>query len=574
MANPFAQFDAQPEPNPFAQFDQAEPSVIGRSLNAYADWWKRGGISQYLPEDVQKTLGVNPNASAKETARNIALGFGTGNLGGGATGLMGRLSPQALALSRVPEPFDIPGISGALAQKAIKSAGETLAPSIKYGVSDPAEMMRNINAYPDQPTMPADVAPALQAQTEMLATKMGPAYPIIQKALTERNKTAGPQIVKTLSDTLSSGGDIYSTDQALTAYQKQTAGPLYSRALDNKGPFWNEEVDKLLQRPSLQDALPLAKKIAAEQGQKITVPTYENGKLVGETVAPDWRSWDYIKQGVDAVVDANTNDFGKMTPYGRVANQTRLELLKTLDKANPDYAAARAAYAGPAQAKNALELGQQFRTMEPAELADRLSNMTPSEKQFFLQGATRSLISSVEGTTGNSARVLLKNQAIKNQLRELFPNELAYDAAIGRIEDTNRQVITANQALGNSKTAIRLSAQAAQPKPPEHNVLKNAFETTMALAHAPETAIPVFALRGLQGAYNKFFGPKPISPEVEAATARLLTETDPVKRAAITHAIIRQAIGPQSYGLPGSPVQGMAANLLSGQPSSMLSGNQ
>lgn len=125
---------------------------------------------------------------------------------------------------------------------------------------------------------------------------------------------------------------------------------VYGRALDRTTPegyaerFWTPEVEPLMERPSVQQGINYARLIAKEESRDITVPVYENGKMVGRDVVPDWRSWDYIKRGIDRVIEENTNEFGKVNAYGRAASNTRRELLAILDKANPDYPLARGAY--------------------------------------------------------------------------------------------------------------------------------------------------------------------------------------------------------------------------------------
>lgn len=135
------------------------------------------------------------------------------------------------------------------------------------------------------------------------------------------------------------------TTQKALADRGVIAKKAYADALDARTDrFWNEDIDKLMNRPSMERAIGYAKKIAAEEGKDLSVPVYENGKMVGRDVVPDWRSWDYIKQGVDAVIEENKNEFGKLNPYGRVVARTKDQLLGILDKANPEYKAARGAY--------------------------------------------------------------------------------------------------------------------------------------------------------------------------------------------------------------------------------------
>jgi hypothetical protein len=127
---------------------------------------------------------------------------------------------------------------------------------------------------------------------------------------------------------------------------------MYEQALDRPDRFWNEDIDKLMSRPSVEKGIGYARLIAKEEGRDITVPVFENGKMVGRDVVPDWRSWDYIKRGIDRVIEENTDQFGRVNAYGRAASNTKRELLGFLDAENPAYGTARAAYG---QSSDAVE---------------------------------------------------------------------------------------------------------------------------------------------------------------------------------------------------------------------------
>jgi hypothetical protein len=130
---------------------------------------------------------------------------------------------------------------------------------------------------------------------------------------------------------------------------------LYKEALDDRPDrFWNEDIDKLMSRPSVKKGLGYAKLIASEEGKDITVPVFDKGKMVGRDTVPDWRSWDYIKRGIDRVIEENTDEFGRVNAYGRSVTMTKNELLKHLDEANPQYGVARAAYGQSSDAVSAI----------------------------------------------------------------------------------------------------------------------------------------------------------------------------------------------------------------------------
>lgn len=164
-----------------------------------------------------------------------------------------------------------------------------------------------------------------------------------------------------VSPRMASAAGVEGAGQALKQSQKELSAltrPYYERAIDNNPQrFWSPEAESLFERPSMQDAIGAAKKLAKEEGRTLTVPTFENGKRVGDEIVPDWRSWDYMKKALDGIVDAETNDAGRVSQYGRSVIQTREKLLGILDKANPEYSNARGAFKGGVPARAALEKG-------------------------------------------------------------------------------------------------------------------------------------------------------------------------------------------------------------------------
>ncbi|MBN9497864.1 MAG: hypothetical protein J0H39_13995 [Alphaproteobacteria bacterium] len=138
--------------------------------------------------------------------------------------------------------------------------------------------------------------------------------------------------------------------------RRAVARPAYEKALDEAPPFMNDALATLMKRPSMRDAWTSAQRLAAEEGRDL--PQYfkeVDGKLVLQS-APDWRAWDYIKRGLDSVVEGNKTVTG-VNSVGRAVARTKDEMLKILDAANPDYAAARKAFAGKSPEIDALTGG-------------------------------------------------------------------------------------------------------------------------------------------------------------------------------------------------------------------------
>lgn len=135
--------------------------------------------------------------------------------------------------------------------------------------------------------------------------------------------------------------------------QSAQATQAFGTALDNRTDrFWTPRLDDLMQRPSVQAGLANARKISAEEGfDRLTVPAFENGKLVGRDTVPDWRSWQYIKKGIDAEIESHTDPVsGTVDAYGRAAIKTKRELMGILTKENPEWGTALRQYGESADA--------------------------------------------------------------------------------------------------------------------------------------------------------------------------------------------------------------------------------
>lgn len=143
--------------------------------------------------------------------------------------------------------------------------------------------------------------------------------------------------------------------QAKMTERSAQARVAYGKALDTKDPYFDDDLKALMKRPSMKDAWAQAQRLAKEEG--VDLPKFMEIGPEGEiivTKAPDWRSWDYMKRGLDSVIEANTNEFGRVNSVGRAVSNTKKEMLGILDSVNPEYAAARSQYGQASDAVDAI----------------------------------------------------------------------------------------------------------------------------------------------------------------------------------------------------------------------------
>jgi hypothetical protein len=142
--------------------------------------------------------------------------------------------------------------------------------------------------------------------------------------------------------------------------QSKEAGPVYAKALDEKEPFWSDELTDIMKRPSMQAGWREAQKDAEEEGRilpELFAKAPDDTMVLNEQNVT-WRDWQNIKVGMRKAREAETDQTtGKMTPDGVRLNNTMHDMMGVLYKNNPEWRAADAAYGSASEATEAVLQG-------------------------------------------------------------------------------------------------------------------------------------------------------------------------------------------------------------------------
>jgi hypothetical protein len=139
----------------------------------------------------------------------------------------------------------------------------------------------------------------------------------------------------------------------------------------------------------------------------------------------------------------------------------RDRVLSVVDVANPDYAAARNAWAGPSKFLDAIDYGKSIldKKLTSVEFAQRMAKATDADKEGIRLGA----IAAIRAKMGNDPAKLadmtkyLRADEMQAKVASIMPTPDAAESWLRRLEfETTLSELT-GRSLGNSATARRLA---------------------------------------------------------------------------------------------------------------------
>jgi hypothetical protein len=273
-------------------------------------------------------------------------------------------------------------------------------------------------------------------------------------------RPSSQRIGDTLAQALGVSGRGYSADtEALLAQQKADSAPAYAKAYAAP-PINQSALQDFSSSPMFTDAYNRARSIS--QKEFVTLPDGSQ-KLMPLPAAPpqslDWRTLDLMKQGMDdgvregKVAGIGANDQRATTGYIQ-------KFVGTLDGINPDYAAARQAFAGPAKSLDALEAGRAYMSEDAPAVASHMAALGPSEQQAYRVGALqaeRDRLGGVPDTYNAAMKAGVNTPNRLAKLQQLFPDAASYGKYADMLGNEATMFATRNRVLGGSLTSKNLS---------------------------------------------------------------------------------------------------------------------
>ena len=341
------------------------------------------------------------------------------------------------------------------------------------------------------PSVVANVDPALADLAETVAQRTGKGTRAVEKRLTEQKLGARERTYQQVATGIKPG-NYYDDLNRMTQELRDKADDVYEQAYAH-GTVDDPRINEVLKSPAFAEFFDRAKNIANSKAlaaklegkdpsryQLRDIYTFEttaDGKLVPVLKeAPDVRTLDYIKQGIDATIDSYFNS-------GRAKDALALKDLRrvfvnSLDENVPDYKAARKVYAGDIEVIEAMKAGyEKFNKLNHEEIIKLVSTMSQSEKDAFRTGVSRELYSRIMDPSGNfnAAQRIIGSPETQAKLQPLFDSPSQFKLFQASLEREAQLFHQANKILGGSQTGKRAQmAREFEAEPGASEVLAQA----------------------------------------------------------------------------------------------------
>jgi hypothetical protein len=317
------------------------------------------------------------------------------------------------------------------------------------------------------PAVLADLGENTRALAGSVSRQAGPARTIAKGFTKERQMGQMDRVRDAINRDIGPTTDVLAEAERLDQQAQTAARPLYDRAYAAQ-PLQSPRLTALLETPAGKAALKRATTIAANEGHDPATMGVQMDAAGGPAVAGSLstQTLDYVKRGLDDIIEEGRNDLTgklKLNEVQRSVNTVKNQILTEMDRLNPDYAAARQAYAGPAALRSAMMDGKAALHKSASEINQRIKNMTPAEADQYGLGLRSAIADAMERSPdgANKVRSLIGNPQRRAVLQRVFGSKADLDRFVATMENEQAAFETHQAVNTGSPTAPRLAEDQA-----------------------------------------------------------------------------------------------------------------
>jgi hypothetical protein len=321
-----------------------------------------------------------------------------------------------------------------------------------------------------------DATPSLSTLGEAVVTRPGQGRKILGQELNDRLESGRESAAGRALKDIGKGVDYTAQEDTLMGRLRANANTLYDKAYAY-GSVDDTRLQKVLEDDTFKKAFKEAQAIASKEARAAELrgedasrfklndiyDTDKDGNLISVGKIPDVRTLDYIKRGIDALIDKGYRGEGMGKAEANALKDLKKAYVQVIDENVPEYAAARKKYAGDMEVLDALRMGRTDylspKTL-PAEAKKVVDAMSDAERDALRAGVAQSLLTKVLDAPQqvNAAQRIIGAPATRKRLEALFqdPNEYKlFEAAMQRESELFRN---AQDVVRGSRTANKTEA--------------------------------------------------------------------------------------------------------------------
>lgn len=313
----------------------------------------------------------------------------------------------------------------------------------------------------------ADTSPQLQTLAGSVVRKSPDAYAMARDTLGARALGQADRAQGQIARNFGPIGNPNEISAALLQKARTDSAPMYE-AFRAQPARTSPELEAMLATPAGREALANARTIAANEGRDPNAMGFDLDQQ-GQVILrqdPSPETLDFVKRGLDDVIGGYKNPMtGRLDLNGQGASVEglRKNFVNEVDTLYPGtYAQARAAYAGPASEREALQVGRDMANANPRDIAPRMEGMTPGQREQFKLGQRVAMSDNVDKVrySTNPYQNIYGSPVAQQRAATVFGDEPA--AAMKAAYDAEQRMAqTAYDTLGGSPTAMRAAADEA-----------------------------------------------------------------------------------------------------------------
>ena len=546
----------------YAQYSKERPFASGAA--EFAGGMAPAVAMMFVPGAQGAAAAQAQRTTLGTLGRLALLGGGTGAVSGAGSAEEGGRAKGAVVGGTIGTTL---GLGTPVALRSAKGAGqwlrERLAPSeavVQRRASEKfSRAMAEEKLTPQQieakmradraagiPSVVANVNPALSDLAEAVAQRTGAGARRVEKTLTEQKTGSRERTYQQVTKGLHPG-DYYADEERLVQELRKRADDMYEPAY-SRGTVNDPVINEVLKDPQFAAAFEKAKSIANKEAlaaklrgedpsrfQLQDIYTFgkdaEGNLIVQGVKAPDVRTLDYVKRGLDTLIDAGFRGQGIAPAEANALKQVRNQFVQRLDDLVPEYKAARGAYAGDMEVIDAMRAGMNdFGKLDHEQVIKLVSGMSGAEKEAFRTGVARDLYSKIMGPSGNfnAAQRIIGSPEMQAKLQPLFDSPAHFDLFKSALERESQLFAQANKVLGGSQTGKRTQ-------------MREALEEGPGVGEAVATAVTGGFWPSLTGMAARAIRSSTMTEPVAEKLSRMLMSKDPNDVAAVVQLLEQHA---------------------------------